>query len=104
MLGRPEEWETITQQAEDEADRILRKKWANVTAIAEALMDRGELDAGALHTIFEETGCSRADASIRRLLLDLERMLLYESDNQLIEEGAPRHEIERLGSVITAHR
>lgn len=96
FVGRSEEYQTIYEQALDEADRVLRENWDTVMAVAEALLEREDLDAQALHTLFEKTGCSRSDAPIRRLLLGLEHDRLLERHGELSVEGDPKHESEGL--------
>ncbi len=56
-------------------------------------MEREELDAATLRSLLEESGCSRDDAPIRRVVLDDKAERLRERRDELLKESEPKNEI-----------
>ena len=65
-----EEMSRVLTQEWKETENVLRENWDAVRALAEALLDRGKLDAAAVRSILEETGCARDEAPIRWVVLE----------------------------------
>lgn len=72
MLAPPEGYQAVFDETQAGADRVLRENWNAVRAVAEALLEREEMDAAAVRSVLEDVGCVRDDAPIRRLLLNIE--------------------------------
>lgn len=100
MLAAPKDYPLVYDQAWAEAERVLRENWSAVVAAAEALLERGELDAAILRSVLEGAGCARDDAPIRRVELVLEGDLLRERRLELMEKGDPDNEMESLQERI----
>jgi len=90
-----------TDEAQARTDRLLRENWNAVRSVAEALLEHGEMEAGAIRSVLEKAGCARDDAPIRRVFLEVEQDRLLEEDSEHIHrvlymqnEGRPEHEIE----------
>jgi hypothetical protein len=67
----PEEQPLFYDQAWDEAKPLLRENWGAVRALVQALLEREELDAADVRSILEEAGCTRDDAPVRRVYLEV---------------------------------
>lgn len=100
MLAAPEDQPKVYDEAWDETERVLRENWHAVEAVAQALLDREELDAEALRSILEEAGCARDDAPIRRVVLEIEGDLLRERRFELRDGGDSEDEMEELEKRI----
>jgi hypothetical protein len=62
LAGREESAQVALQeQAEEEAQRILRENWRTVEAVAEALLRNSSLDGAGLSRILEEANCPRGE-------------------------------------------
>jgi len=94
MLAAPEDYPSVYDKTWDEAERVLRENWGAVSAVAAALLERGELDAATLRSTLREADCARDDAPIRRVVLIIEGDLLRERRMQLMVEGDPGNELE----------
>lgn len=92
-LGTTGEWDAIMQRAWEQVDRVLRGNWSAVRAVEETLLEREELDAATLRSLLEESGCSRDDAPIRRVVLDDKAERLRERRDELLKESEPKNEI-----------
>jgi hypothetical protein len=98
----PDEQPEVCDQAWDEAERVLRENWDAVRALAEALLEHEELDAAAVRSVLEETGCARDEAPIRRVFLEVEGERLRERRSKLMSEGDPENELEALQERIAS--
>lgn len=102
MAAGPGEMSEVYNQAWDEAERVLRENWDAVRAVAEALLERQELSAADVRSILEEAGCTRDDAPIRRVYLEVKGDKLRERRSELRTQGDPKNEMEGLQERIAS--
>ncbi len=94
MLAAPKDYPKVYGEAWTEAERVLRDNWQAVVAVAQALLERGELDAAALRTTLERAGCARDEVTVSWVTLTINRDVLMERLMRLEEEGDPDNEME----------
>ncbi len=102
-LAGPEEREQVAvqQQAEEDAQRILRENWCGIEAVAYALLKHRSLDSADLSRILEEANCRRGEPVYEYELEQLANRLweLKHRYVALIEEGRQ----EEAGRVAEEH-
>jgi hypothetical protein len=102
-LAGPEESAQVAlqEQAEEDAQRILRENWRGVEAVADALLKHRSLDSADLSRILEEANCPRGEPVYEYELEQLANRLweLKHRYNALIEEGRQ----EEAGRVAEEH-
>jgi hypothetical protein len=90
-LAGPEKSEQVAvkEQAEEEAQRILRENWRGVEVVAEALLRYRSLDSADLSRILEEANCLRGEPAYEYEQNKLGDRLgeLMHRHNALVEEG-----------------
>jgi hypothetical protein len=98
----PVEQPLFYDQAWDEAKLVLRENWDAVRALAQALLEHEELDAADVRSILEEAGCTRDDAPVRRVYLEVMGEKLREQRSELRTQGDPENEMEGLQEMIAS--
>jgi hypothetical protein len=91
----------LQEQAEEQAQRILRENWRGVEAVAEALLKHRTLDSAHLSRILKEANCPRGELVYEYELMKLtnRKWELTSRYNALIKEEQ-QDEAQRVGEEL----